>query len=150
MLPIKHVMERSPLRVRTVTVPNASPWPVPSGVGGPAIGTSRLSLFSCRVYCARPDRRHCLAKQANCLRAFSSEPLPTHSGPLQPTPNTSEHKLVSLPFFTPGDKICYTIRICIASFPAADSPSTAHNGWGAARVSSCPCACYLVFSGAYF
>ena len=32
ILPIKHVMEISPLRVRTATVPNARPWPVPSGL----------------------------------------------------------------------------------------------------------------------
>src|SRR5262249_50453156 len=31
ILPIRHVMERSPLLVRIVTVPNASLWPVPSG-----------------------------------------------------------------------------------------------------------------------
>jgi len=43
-------------------------------------------------------------------------------------PSISAPKSVSLPFFTPGVRICFTIRTRIASFPAVDFHPTAHDG----------------------
>src|SRR5206468_3852075 len=45
-------------------------------------------------------------------------------------------------------RVVTIILICIASLPAVDSHSTAHDGSLVGRVSSFSCACYLVVSSA--
>ena len=120
-----------------VIAQNVSHSHVPSGLKNepPKFSTRTIFMSSSRS----PNRLFpSLTRTKISSTAYSSEPLPRPYPPSLPIPNIWAPRSVFSPYFTVGDRTCFSIRICIVSFQAEGFHLMVPGGFPAAPTFSYP------------